>query len=175
MKKHRKILMFIMLLIIASITLPATMALADSHEPEDIVDTAIAADDFTVLVEAVQAAGLEEALRGEGPFTVFAPTDEAFADLLAELGLTKEELLNSDDLADILLYHVLPVKVMSQDIVDDNITSATTLQGSDVSIDVKWQRFAKWRKIFVNDARVITPDIECSNGVIHVINKVLIP
>tara|TARA_R110002020_G_scaffold35735_5_gene107737 strand:- start:2426 stop:2923 length:498 start_codon:yes stop_codon:yes gene_type:complete len=141
-------------------------ALAASHSgAKDIVDTAVETDGFDTLVAAVQAAELVETLKGEGPFTVFAPTDEAFA----ALGTTVEDLLkpeNKDKLVAVLTYHVVPGKVMSSDLVDDS--TPATVQGSNVTIDLD-------NGAMVNDANVVTADIETSNGVIHVIDKVLVP
>ncbi|WP_236034907.1 fasciclin domain-containing protein [Alkalihalobacterium elongatum] len=131
----------------------------------DIVDTAVAADDFNTLVAAVQAADLVDALKGDGPFTVFAPTDEAFATALEELGLTAEELLASDQLVDILLYHVVEGKVMSSDLEDG--MQATTLNGESIAITLD--------PVQVNGVNVVTPDVEASNGVIHIIDAVLLP
>ncbi len=132
---------------------------------KDIVDTAVAAGSFTTLVAAVQAAGLVETLKGEGPFTVFAPTDAAFAALPA--GTVEALLADIPALTDILLYHVVAGKVMAADVV--NLTSATTVQGSDLAIVVEDG------KVMINGVNVITTDIETSNGVIHVIDAVLIP
>lgn len=132
---------------------------------KDIVDTAAGNSDFETLVAAVQAAELVETLKGEGPFTVFAPTDEAFA----ALGTTVDDLLkpeNKEALTAILTYHVVPGKVMSGDLSDD--MAAATVQGQDVTIDLD-------NGVMVNDATVVTADIETSNGVIHVIDKVIIP
>ncbi|WP_368665714.1 fasciclin domain-containing protein, partial [Pseudomonas sp. 2995-3] len=120
----------------------------------DIVDTAIAADDFETLVAAVQAADLVDALKGEGPFTVFAPTDDAFAALLADLNIEAGELLESDDLSNILLYHVVSGKVMSSDLADGAVVE--TLNGSSITISLD--------PVKVNDAEVVTADIEASNG-----------
>jgi len=134
---------------------------------KDIVDTAVADGRFTTLVTAVTAAGLVDTLKGEGPFTVFAPTDDAFAKLPAG---TVEELVkpeNKQKLTDILLYHVVSGKVMAADVV--GLTSATTVLGKDVAIKVDMGN------VYVNDAKVIITDIETSNGVIHVIDTVLIP
>jgi transforming growth factor-beta-induced protein len=138
-------------------------------EPElaDIVDTAVADGRFTTLVAAVDAAGLVDALKGEGPFTVFAPTDDAFAALPEG---TVEELLkpeNKQALTDILLYHVVEGKVMAADVT--GLTSATTLLGKDIAIKVDMGN------VYINDAKVIITDIETSNGVIHVIDAVLLP
>lgn len=132
---------------------------------KDIVDTAVEAGSFTTLVAAVQAADLVDTLKGEGPFTVFAPTDEAFAALPE--GTVEALLADIPALTDILLYHVVAGKVMAADVV--NLTSATTVQGSDLEIVVEDG------KVMINGVNVITTDIETSNGVIHVIDAVLIP
>ena len=132
----------------------------------DIVDTAVGAGNFTTLVAAVGAAGLVDTLKGEGPFTVFAPTDEAFAALPAG---TVEDLLkpeNKDKLVSILTYHVVPGKVMSGDLTEG--MTAATVNGADVTITLEGG--AK-----VNGANVTTADIEATNGVIHVIDAVLMP
>jgi len=133
-----------------------------------IVDLAVASGNFNTLVAAVQAAGLVETLSGEGPFTVFAPTDAAFETALADLGLTAEELLASEDLADILTYHVVPGKVMAADVV--NLETATTVQGGTLAIDTDENG-----NVTINGATVVQADIEGSNGVIHVIDAVLLP
>lgn len=138
-------------------------------EPElaDIVDTAVADGRFTTLVAAVEAAGLVETLKGEGPFTVFAPTDDAFAALPAG---TVESLLlpeNKQALTDILLYHVVSGKVMAADVT--GLESATTVLGKDIAIKVDMGN------VYINDAKVIITDIETSNGVIHVIDAVILP
>lgn len=133
----------------------------------DIVDTAVAAGDFTTLAAALEAAGLVVTLKGDGPFTVFAPTDEAFAKLPAG---TVESLLkpeNKDQLVAILTYHVVPGNVQAADVV--KLTSATTANGSDVKISVREG------VVFVNDSRVVATDIEASNGVIHVVDTVILP
>jgi uncharacterized surface protein with fasciclin (FAS1) repeats len=135
-------------------------------EMADIVDTAVAAGNFSTLVAAVQAAGLVDALKGEGPFTVFAPTDEAFAKLPAG---TVDALLAdpSGDLTQILLYHVVPGKVMAADLSDG--MTANTLQGGAVTFSLSDGG------AMVNDANIIATDIETSNGVIHVIDSVILP
>jgi uncharacterized surface protein with fasciclin (FAS1) repeats len=137
----------------------------DSAMDQDIVDLAIADGRFTTLVAAVEAAGLVDTLKGEGPFTVFAPTDDAFATLPA--GTVEGLLADVPALTDILLYHVVSGKVMAADVV--GLDSATTVQGSDVTITVDGET------VMVNDAQVIITDIEASNGVIHVIDTVLLP
>lgn len=143
----------------------ATPLLADGHS-KDIVDTAAEAGSFTTLLAAAEAAGLVETLKGEGPFTVFAPTDEAFAALPAG---TVETLLlpeNKDQLAAILTYHVVPGKVMSTDLTDG--MTATTVQGGDLTVDLS-------DGVKINAANVTSADIEASNGVIHVVDAVIVP
>jgi len=132
---------------------------------KDIVDTAVEAGSFTTLVTAVEAAGLVDTLKGEGPFTVFAPTDAAFAALPE--GALDGLLADIPALTDVLLYHVVSGKVMAADVV--NLSSATTVQGSDLTITVEDGA------VMINDALVVTADIETSNGVIHVIDAVLLP
>ncbi|HSQ37753.1 MAG TPA: fasciclin domain-containing protein [Acidimicrobiia bacterium] len=132
---------------------------------KDIVDTAVEAGSFTTLVTAVEAAGLVDTLKGEGPFTVFAPTDAAFAALPE--GALDDLLADIPALTDVLLYHVVPGRVMAADVV--NLSSATTVQGSDLTITVEDGA------VMINDALVVTADIETSNGVIHVIDAVLLP
>ena len=135
-------------------------------EMADIVDTAVAAGSFNTLVAAVQAAGLVDALKGDGPFTVFAPTDEAFAKLPA--GAVDALLADpSGDLTQILLYHVVPGKVMAADLSDG--LEAATLQGDKVTFKLSDGG------AMVNDANIVTTDIETSNGVIHVIDSVIMP
>lgn len=136
-------------------------------DKKDIVDTAVAAGSFKTLVAAVQAADLVETLKGKGPFTVFAPTDEAFAKLPAG---TVEDLIkpeNKEKLVAILTYHVVPGKVLAKDVV--KLTAAKTVQGQEVAIKVADG------KVTVDNANVVKTDIECSNGVIHVIDSVIIP
>lgn len=133
----------------------------------DIVDTAVAAGSFTTLAAALGAAGLVDTLKGPGPFTVFAPTDDAFAKLPAG---TVEDLLkpeNLDQLTAILTYHVVAGSVPAADVV--NLSEATTVNGATVSITVDGST------VMINDATVVTTDIETSNGLIHVIDTVLLP
>ena len=134
--------------------------------PDDIVDTAIGAGSFNILVTAVQAAGLEEALRGEGPFTVFAPTDEAFAKL--PQGTVEALLADPEALANILLYHVIEGKVLAASVTDG--LEAETLQGSTVSFAIHSDGTPA-----INEALIIATDIMASNGVIHVIDSVILP
>ncbi len=131
----------------------------------DIVETAIAAGDFTTLVAAVEAADLVETLQGEGPFTVFAPTDEAFVALPE--GTLDSLLADPDALSNVLLYHVVPGEVTADQVVE--LSTATTVQGADLSIEVTDGN------VTVNGANVVTTDVMASNGVIHVIDAVLVP
>ncbi len=143
-------------------------AIADGHgKKSDIVDTAVAAGQFNTLAAALDAADLIGTLKGEGPFTVFAPTDDAFAKLPEG---TVESLLmpeNRDQLIAVLTYHVVPGKVMAEDVV--NLSEATTVQGSDVSIKVVDG------SVRIDDATVVAADVDASNGVIHVIDSVILP
>jgi len=179
--------MFAMVLVVASLVMaacaPAATPTPEPPKPQptampeptatpepmmkDIVDTAVADGRFTTLVAAVGAAELVDTLKGEGPFTVFAPTDDAFAALPAG---TVDELLkpeNKQKLTDILLYHVVSGKVMAADVTA--LTSAPTVLGKDVAVKVDMGN------VYINEAKVIITDIETSNGVIHVIDAVLLP
>ena len=147
----------------------ASTAVAGHHgkEKKDIVDTAVEAGQFETLAAALGAAGLVDTLKGEGPFTVFAPTDEAFAKLPEG---TVENLLkpeNRDQLIAILTYHVVPGKVKATDVV--KLSEAETVNGKPVSIKVSDGA------VMVDNAKVIATDIKASNGVIHVIDTVIIP
>jgi uncharacterized surface protein with fasciclin (FAS1) repeats len=157
---------------ITAVALTALLAgpLTAGHHEEsakDIVDTAVGAGSFKTLVTAVQAAGLVDALKGEGPLTVFAPTDEAFAKLPEG---TVENLLkpeNIDQLTAILTYHVVPGKFMASDVT--SMSGSDTLQGQRLSFEVKDG------KAFVNGAQVVQADVAASNGVIHAIDQVILP
>lgn len=140
-------------------------AFADGHGMPDIVDTAIEAGSFETLVAALQAAGLVDTLKGDGPFTVFAPTDEAFAALPE--GTVEALLEDTDTLTSILTYHVVPGAVMSGDL-EDGMT-AETVNGQSVTISIDMGN------VMVDGANVVTADIEASNGVIHVIDAVIMP
>lgn len=132
----------------------------------DIVDTALAAGNFSTLAAALGAAGLITTLKGEGPFTVFAPTDEAFAKVPAE---TITQLLrpeNKEKLTAILLYHVVPGKVTASEVA--KLTSAKTVQGSPIKVNTE-------AGVKINDANVTTADVVATNGVIHIIDSVLMP
>lgn len=150
-----------------ALALSSTVALAGGHGAKDIVDTAAANENFSTLVAAVKAAGLAETLKGDGRFTVFAPTNAAFAKLPAG---TVENLLkpeNKEQLVAVLTYHVLPGKVTAADIAGKKL-SPKTVQGSTVDIDAT-------SGVKINGASVTTADIETSNGVIHVIDTVILP
>jgi uncharacterized surface protein with fasciclin (FAS1) repeats len=152
---------FVALALVALATLPT------HTQNRDIVDTAVANGSFKTLAAALQAAGLVETLKGAGPFTVFAPTDAAFAKLPAG---TVENLLkpeNKAQLQAVLTYHVVPGKVMAAQVTKMN--SAATVQGQNVRIQVKDG------KVMVDNATVVTADVNASNGVIHVIDTVILP
>ena len=135
----------------------------------DIVDTAVAAGNFKTLVTAVKAAGLVDTLKSKGPFTVFAPTDDAFAKL--PKGTIEGLLKDIPKLKAVLTYHVVAGKVMAADVV--KLKTAKTVQGQDVKIDAsKWHLH---KNVKINDANVIKADIATDNGVIHVIDKVILP
>ncbi|KPJ81878.1 MAG: hypothetical protein AMS17_19270 [Spirochaetes bacterium DG_61] len=138
---------------------------SEKKAPGDIVDIAVEDGRFTTLVSALEAADLVDTLKGDGPFTVFAPTDDAFAELPE--GTIEALLMDIPQLTDILLYHVTPGKVMSSEVV--NLSSADTVSGNPVSIRVDGD------KVMINDAQVVIADIEASNGVIHVIDRVILP
>jgi uncharacterized surface protein with fasciclin (FAS1) repeats len=155
-------------LLASILVLSASLFAADqSMAKKDIVDTAVAAGQFNTLAKALQAAGLVDTLKGKGPFTVFSPTDEAFAKLPAG---TIDELLkpeNKEKLVSILTYHVVSGAVSSKKVA--TMKSAKTVNGKDVSIS------AEGGSVKINDAKVIKADIKASNGVIHVIDSVLMP
>ncbi len=148
---------------VASLAAPSVVA----AQQADIVDTAVAAGSFTTLVTAVQAAGLVETLKGDGPFTVFAPTDAAFAALPAG---TVETLLlpeNRDKLTAILTYHVVPARVPASDLAGQTV-SVRTVNGKTLTVDGR-------NGVKVNDAMVTQADIATSNGIIHVVDAVILP
>jgi uncharacterized surface protein with fasciclin (FAS1) repeats len=148
---------------ISGMALSGATQIAEAKE-KDIVDTAVAAGSFTTLVKAVQAAGLVDTLKGKGPFTVFAPTDAAFAKLPA--GTVESLLKDKNKLAAVLTYHVVAGKVMAADVV--KLASAKTVQGGSVTISTK-------DGVKVDGANVVKTDIKTSNGVIHVIDTVILP
>jgi uncharacterized surface protein with fasciclin (FAS1) repeats len=152
------------LAVAAMATLVPLSALADSHMRKDIVDTAVSAGSFTTLVTAVQKAELVDTLKGKGPFTVFAPNDAAFAKVPSDQ--LNALLADKEKLTAVLTYHVVPGKVMAADVA--GMTSAKTVQGQEIRIDTS-------DGVKVNDAKVIQTDILASNGVIHVIDTVIMP
>jgi uncharacterized surface protein with fasciclin (FAS1) repeats len=151
----------------ALVAAPLALGASVAHA-KDILDTAAAAGSFNTLVAAIEAAGLEETLKGPGPFTVFAPTDEAFAKLPAGTVETLLKPENKDKLVQILTYHVLPGKVMSDDVAGKT-TEAKTVEGSTLEVD------AREGGVMVDEARVVQADIAADNGVIHVIDAVILP
>jgi uncharacterized surface protein with fasciclin (FAS1) repeats len=149
-----------------TLAITASPALAGSAAQYDIVDTAVKAGSFNTLVAAIKAAGLAEALKGDGPFTVFAPSDEAFAKLPAG---TLESLLrpeNKDKLKAILTYHVVPGRVLSTDVKPGRVP---TLEGSELRVSKSEGR------LMVDQATIVATDIKTTNGVIHVIDQVIMP
>jgi len=136
----------------------------------DIVDTAVAAGSFGTLVAALKAADLINTLKSKGPYTVFAPTDEAFTTALRSLNMSAEKLLeNKELLTKILTYHVIPGKVMASDVMAlQEGTMVKTVEGSDIKV-------SKMNGVMVDNAKVVKTDIVCSNGIIHVIDSVLMP
>ena len=160
MSKKSLIAVALLAIVAVGLTLPVQAA----SNKADIVDTAVAAGSFKTLVTAIQAAGLVETLKGEGPFTVFAPTDEAFAKLPP--GTLDALLKDKAKLQAILTYHVVPGRVMAADVT--KLTSAKTVQGQSLAINTS-------KGVKVGTANVVKTDVLASNGVIHVIDTVLIP
>ena len=166
MFKSRLIAAFALVLVGTLAATPLLRA-GDASAKKDIVDTAVGAGKFNTLAAALKAAGLVETLKGEGPFTVFAPTDEAFAKLPAG---TVEDLLkpeNKEKLTAVLTYHVVAGKAMAKDVA--GMDSAKTVNGKELKLE------AKDGKVKVGDATVTKADIAATNGVIHVIDTVLLP
>jgi uncharacterized surface protein with fasciclin (FAS1) repeats len=151
--------------ILLAVVLVGTLATAAFAQDMDIVDTAVADGRFTTLATALTEAGLIETLKGDGPFTVFAPTDDAFNALPA--GTLEGLLADKEALTNVLLYHVVSGKVMAADVI--TLQSADTVLGKPIAVKVTDGN------VFINDSQVIITDIETSNGVIHVIDAVLIP
>ena len=164
--KNRIIILFAMF-VFTSVSVFAQMdtKMVMNSSKNDIVQTAIKAGNFTTLTTALTEAGLVDALKGDGPFTVFAPTDEAFKNLPD--GALEGLLKDKEALKNVLLYHVVSGKVSSKEVVDLN--KATTLNGADLNIKTNNG------KVMINDADVIGADVMASNGIIHVIDKVLLP
>ena len=146
-----------------------------TDEPATVVDVATSNEDFSTLVTALQTAGLVETLQGEGPFTVFAPTNEAFNALLEELGVTAEELLAREDLSDILTYHVAPEELLADDAVAaveeaGGTAEVETLNGATLNFAIDGEN------VVVNDSATVTAtNLQAGNGVVHVIDAVLLP
>jgi len=155
---------FAPILVVALMAGTAASLRAEQPQPKDIVDTAVAAGSFKTLAAALTAAGLIDTLKGAGPFTVFAPTDEAFAKLPA--GTLDALLKDKAKLTAILTYHVVAGKVMAADVV--KLKEAKTVQGQSVKIDAT-------KGVTIDGATVVKADIVCSNGVIHVIDSVILP
>ncbi len=164
MKKRNFTTLFVAVLVISVLTFASTDYMS-SMEKKSIVETAVSAGQFNTLVTAVKAADLVEVLSGPGPFTVFAPTDDAFAKLPE--GTVEALLQNKEQLKAVLTYHVVAGKVMASDVV--NLKSAATVNGQQVTIKVKGGT------VMVDNAKVVMTDIECTNGVIHVIDTVILP
>jgi uncharacterized surface protein with fasciclin (FAS1) repeats len=151
------------------------LTIAMGHLPHTVVDIAVDNEGFSTLVAAVTTAELVEALSGEGPFTVFAPTDDAFAAALEALGITAEELLASDGLAGILTYHVVAGKLMAADVIaavtaGNGTASVETLNGASITVTI-----VDGNVIIDGVATVIMADLEAENGVVHVIDAVILP
>jgi uncharacterized surface protein with fasciclin (FAS1) repeats len=167
MRKSHLAVASLALAMFALMMAPTAARSEEKSAKKDIVDTAVAAGKFNTLAAALKAAGLVDTLKGSGPFTVFAPTDEAFAKLPAG---TVEDLLkpeNKQKLVGILTYHVVPAKAMASDVA--GMSSAKTVNGKELKLS------AEGGKVMVNDAKVTKADIEASNGVIHVVDSVLLP
>lgn len=158
---------FALALLVSTSAATAQMAGHQETMSNDIVGVAAEAGTFNTLIAAAQAADLVDALKGDGPLTVFAPTDDAFAKLPEGTVETLLKPENKEKLQAVLLYHVVAGKIMSDQVVD--LTSAESLQGDTIDISVKMG------KVYVDDAQVIAADVEASNGVIHVIDAVILP
>ena len=164
MKKVVKVLLSLVTLALLSVSIMPLMSSAEADK--DIVETALGNEDFSILVSALQKAELVDTLKGEGPFTVFAPTNAAFEKLLKELDVSAEELLAQPDLAKVLTYHVVSGKVLSTDLQDG--MEADTVNGEKLKFDLS-------DGAMVNESMITMPDVETSNGVIHAIDTVLVP
>ncbi|WP_414839703.1 fasciclin domain-containing protein [Carnobacterium sp. TMP28] len=164
MNKISKIAFSLVTLLLLS---PIFAATANAAEPtEDIVGIALSNPDFSILVSALQKAELVDTLKGDGPFTVFAPTNAAFEKLLMDLDITADELLAQPDLAKVLTYHVVSGKVLAGDLTDG--MKAPTVNGEELTFDLSADPM-------VNKSMITTTDIEATNGVVHVIDTVLVP
>jgi uncharacterized surface protein with fasciclin (FAS1) repeats len=164
MRKPKFTVLVVAVLMISVLTFASTEYMGRMRK-KNIVETAVAAGQFNTLVTAVKAADLVETLSSPGPFTVFAPTDDAFAKLPE--GTVESLLKNKDKLKAVLTYHVVAGKVMASDVV--NLKSAATVNGQKITIKVKYG------KVMVDNAKVVKTDIRCTNGIIHVIDAVILP
>jgi len=165
MKKFSKIAFSLVTLLLLSPIFAATVN-AENHVTDDVVGVALGNPDFSILVSALQKAELVETLQGDGPFTVFAPTNAAFEKLLTELDITADELLAQPDLAKVLTYHVVSGKVLASDLTDG--MKAPTVNGEELMFDLSADPM-------VNKSMITQTDIEATNGVVHVIDTVLVP
>ena len=165
---RKTIALFVSIVLLLTLVAPVM-----AQDEKDIVDVAVENGSFTTLVAAVQQAGLVDALKAEGPYTVFAPTDDAFAALLEETEMSAEDLLGAENLADILLYHVVEGEFDAEAVIelvgDADYVLVDTLAGIPVKVSVDMGN------VYVNDAMVALPDVEASNGVIHVVDSVIMP
>lgn len=162
----KKLSKFIVALVAMFMLTPIFAPIANAEATDDIVGIATGNEDFSTLVAALKEAELVDTLQGEGPFTVFAPTNAAFEKLLTELDITAEELLAQPDLGKVLTYHVVPGKVMAGDLTDG--LKATTVNGEELTFDLSGDPM-------VNKSNITSTDIEATNGVVHVIDTVLVP
>jgi len=173
MIKRKFVLIAVALALVAWVGAGAASAQDDSADadgPGTIVEVAVASGDFPTIVTALGVADLVDTLNGEGPFTVFVPTEEAVAAALEDLNLTAADLVaNLDLLTSILTYHVLPIEAPAETVLGLDGQGVATVQGAEVQISIDGDT------VMVNDATVVTADIQASNGVIHVIDKVLLP
>lgn len=163
MKKFSKIAFSLVTILLLS---PFFAATVNAEPTDDVVGIALGNPDFSILISALQKAELVETLQGDGPFTVFAPTNAAFEKLLAELDITADELLAQPDLAKVLTYHVVSGNVMAADLTDG--MEAATVNGQELMFDLSGDPM-------VNQSMITQTDIEATNGVVHVIDSVLVP
>jgi transforming growth factor-beta-induced protein len=165
---RKSIALFVSIVLLLALAAPVM-----AQDGQDIVDVAVENGSFTTLVAAVQQAELVDALKAEGPYTVFAPTDDAFAALLEATEMSAEDLLGAENLADILLYHVVAGEFDAASVIelvgDNDYVLVDTLAGIPVKVSVDMGN------VYINDAMVILPDVAASNGVIHVVDSVILP
>jgi transforming growth factor-beta-induced protein len=165
---RKSIALFVSIVLLLALAVPVM-----AQDGQDIVDVAVENGSFTTLVAAVQQAELVDALKAEGPYTVFAPTDDAFAALLEETGMSAEDLLGAENLADILLYHVVAGEFNAEAVIelvgDNDYVLVDALAGIPVKVSVDMGN------VYINDAMVALPDVAASNGIIHVVDSVIMP